>query len=61
MAYYTKKDPTIYHVCKNCYVGNNIERENLARGIPPGASLCQVCARLHRQRDCEAGTPTPAR
>lgn len=61
MAYYTRKDPTIYHVCKNCYVGNNIERENLVQGTPPGARLCEICARLQRERNCTPGKPTPAR
>jgi len=61
MAYYTKKDPKIYHVCKNCKVGNNIERENLAQGIPPGTRLCKECEELQDKRQCIPGTPTPAR
>lgn len=59
-AYYTKNDLKIYHVCKNCYVANNIEREDLAEGVPPSARLCKVCEELQRQRACTPGTPTPA-
>jgi len=61
MAYYTKNDPSIYHVCENCTVGNKIEKENLREGIPPGAKLCDECASLQREGKCIYGTPLPAR
>jgi len=63
MAYYsTEKDPPeVYHVCRNCTKGNNIEKRYLAEGKPPGARLCEDCARLQRQGQCIPGTPTPAR
>ena len=63
MAYYsTEKDrPDRYHECKNCHVGNNIGKQYLAEGKPPGARLCEICARLQRQGNCTPGTPIPAR
>jgi hypothetical protein len=61
MAYYSKESPSVYHVCRNCHVGNNIERENLKQGTPPGAKLCDECERLQREGKCNYGTPTPAR
>lgn len=59
-AYYTKKDPSIYHVCKNCKEGNNIEKGKLVPGRAPGAKLCKRCADLQREGECAPGTPTPA-
>ena len=61
MSYYSKRDPTIYHSCKNCTVGNNIEKENLSEGQPTGARLCKDCADLQREGRCTPGTPTPAK
>lgn len=61
MAYYKQAQPEIYHVCKNCHVGNNIEARNLREGQPPGARLCEVCDALRRDNNCTPGTPTPAR
>jgi hypothetical protein len=61
MAYHTTKDPKIYHACKNCTVGNNIEKENLAQGIPSGARLCKECQDLQANNRCIPGTPSPAR
>lgn len=60
MAYYTKKDLTIYHQCKNCTVGNNIEKTNLVQGQPPGARLCKECQDLQTKGRCTPGTPSPA-
>ena len=61
MAYYSKKEPLVYHLCRNCHAGNNIERENLKEGIPTGAKLCDECARLRDEGKCNYGTPIPAR
>jgi len=61
MAYYSQAQPQIYHVCKNCHVGNNIEARNLREGQPEGARLCETCAKLHNEGQCVPGTPTPAR
>ena len=61
MAYYSKLQLDIYHVCKNCHVGNNIETENLREGQPAEARLCNTCNDLRSKGDCTSGTPTPAR
>ena len=61
MAYYSIKVLNIYHVCKNCTVGNDIEKENLKVGQPAGARLCDECKDLQGQYKCEPGVPTPAR
>ena len=61
MAYYSKLDPSIYHVCRNCHLGNNIEAENLREGQPSNAKLCDTCADLQKQGRCERGIPIPAR
>ncbi len=64
MAYYTskiRKDRAVYHVCKSCTVGNNIEKEYLVVGVPTGARLCEVCRELQLKRRCAPGVPTPAR
>ncbi|MBU0611007.1 MAG: hypothetical protein KKI08_24210 [Armatimonadetes bacterium] len=60
MAYHSKLDTSIYHECKNCTVGNNIEKANLKEGKPAGASKCKVCATLQSEKKCTWGTPTPA-
>ncbi len=36
----------VYHNDTNCNTGNNIEKENLARG-KNGRRLCKECKRLH--------------
>lgn len=61
MAYYSKLDPSVYHMCRNCTKGNNIEAENLVEGQPPGAKLCDECEDKQRRGECVPGTPTPAR
>jgi len=61
MAYYSKLDTTVYHTCRNCTVGNNIESHNLANGQPAGARLCRDCQQLQSDGNCTPGTPTPAR
>lgn len=61
MAYYSKLDSSIYHTCKNCTVGNNIEKANLREGQPAGARLCRTCSDLRSQGNCKPGTPTPAK
>ncbi len=61
MSYYSRLDSSIYHTCRNCHVGNNIERENLREGQPAGARLCNECSDLRNRGNCQPGTPTPAR
>ncbi len=61
-AYYSNAElePKIYHICPNCYLGNNIEELNLSDGKPQGAELCQNCARLRDKGKCVSGTMDPA-
>jgi len=61
MAYHTKLDLDIYHTCRNCSVGNNIDKANLREGKPGAAKLCKVCKDLQAEGNCKPGTPTPAR
>jgi len=63
VAYYStaETDPKVYHVCRNCHVGNNIGKQYLAVGKPPGYRLCKRCKELQDNGDCEPGIPTPAR
>ena len=64
MAYYSKLEKDVYHICKNCTKGNNIEKENLHEGQPPEARLCEECADLISPSisgKCISGTPTPAK
>ena len=52
MAYYSKLKPTVYHLYKNCHVGNNMVKGNLKKGTPPividgkKLNLCHRCAQL---------------
>ncbi len=41
-AYYSK-DSDVYHVCKNCTLGDNIESDKLETGKPGKRHLCQRC------------------
>jgi hypothetical protein len=73
MAYYSKEHPRpkIYHVCQNCFLGQNIERAQLRRGKPKDFKgrdgklkkprVCKICAKLCRVGDCIPGAPIPAR
>ena len=62
MPYWSSAKTGVYHTCKNCTVGNNIESHNLRQGTPPpGAVQCQTCKDLEHQRNCAPGVPTPAR
>ncbi len=60
--YYSNAElkPKIYHLCPNCYLGNNIEELNLSNGRPQGAELCQNCARLRNKGKCVSGDMIPA-
>lgn len=67
MAYYSKLRPTVYHICKNCNVGNNMVKENLGIGMPPPIKgrggklkeprLCKTCAALKKADKCVPGIP----
>jgi hypothetical protein len=59
--HYSKERPEIYHECANCYLGNNIEGENLIEGKPRGAKLCKNCAGLQKKDRCILGVPIPAK
>jgi len=61
MAYHSTKSEGIYHECRNCDVGNNIEKKYLKEGKPAGAVLCKRCRELKDQGKCVPGTPIPAR
>ena len=61
MAYHSTMSPGVYHECKNCTVGNNIERQYLREGKPGAATLCQQCDDKQKNKSCTWGTPTPAR
>jgi len=61
MAYHSTLTMSVYHECKNCTVGNNIEAKYLVEGKPQGAALCKACEQLQSQNKCSWGTPTPAR
>ncbi len=41
-----------YHVCSNCHLGNNIERENRRDGTGNNTTMCDECARLIREGAC---------
>lgn len=49
--YHTKKSTEVYHVCKGCTVGNNIESENHTGG-KGRKRLCSICEQLVRERKC---------
>jgi len=40
---YYSKDSDVYHKCKNCTIGDNIEPDKLERGNPGRRHLCQRC------------------
>ena len=62
MAYWSAINTGVYHTCKNCTVGNNIESHNLKTGTPPTGSVkCRSCRDLEDGNDCSPGAPTPAR
>jgi len=66
-TYYSKERPEIFHICQNCYLGQNIERNNLIANQPPivrrrkKPRLCKTCVRLCIGGKCIPGTPIPAR
>ncbi len=69
MAYYSRLVRGIYHECRNCEVGNNIEEHNLLRGKPKPVKgrngkiknprLCKVCEDLRNEVRCVPGVPPP--
>jgi len=59
MAYYSGLRPEIYHVCKNCHIGNNIVPKNLREGWPRQAGLCEVCVKLQGEGKCVPSVPKP--
>jgi hypothetical protein len=65
-TYYSKERPEIFHMCQNCYLGQNIEKKNLVANKPPRVKngkkpkLCTVCVKLCVEGKCITGTPIPA-
>lgn len=62
-TYYSKESPEIFHMCQNCYLGQNIEDKNLVANKPPlveNARLCKICAKLCIEGKCVTGAPIPA-
>jgi hypothetical protein len=49
---YYSEDSDVYHDCKNCTLGDNIESDKLERGNPGRRRLCQRC------KDIKAGRVT---
>jgi len=49
---YFSVDSDVYHTCKNCTLGDNIEKDKLKRGNPGRRHLCQRC------KDIQAGRVT---
>lgn len=48
MAYYSIKG-NVYHLYPNCYLGNNIEKENLKEGTGH-KKLCDVCKKMKEKK-----------
>ena len=61
MTYYSGLRPEIYHLFKNCYIGNNIDPRNLREGQPRQARICEVCAELQSEGKGVLGVPLPAK
>jgi len=62
-TYYSKESPEIFHMCQNCFLGQNIEADNLVANQPPlvkNARLCKICVKLCIAGKCITGTPIPA-
>ncbi len=49
--FHSSQHPGVYHVCSNCYEGNNIEKQYKKSGLG-GGTLCQTCKRLMSQAKC---------
>jgi hypothetical protein len=66
-TYYSKKCPQIFHICQNCFLGQNIEEANLVKDKPPVVKdgkeprLCKVCTKVCITGKCMVGTPIPAK
>lgn len=45
MPYYSK-DSDVYHTCKNCVLGHNIESDKLEKGKPGKRRLCKHCKEI---------------
>ena len=62
MVYWSAKKTNIYHTCKNCTVGKNIESHNLRIGTPYFLSAkCSDCKELEQQNKSNLDIPTFAR
>ncbi|MBA7560392.1 hypothetical protein ES708_02017 [subsurface metagenome] len=65
-TYYSKESPKIFHMCQNCFLGQNIEKKNLVPNQPPQKmgrkkpKLCKICVKLCIGGKCITGAPIPA-
>jgi len=63
-TYYSKASPETFHMCQNCFLGQNIEKKNLVANKPPpknkNAKLCRICVKLCVEGKCVTGAPIPA-
>ena len=64
-TYYSTESPEIFHICQNCFLGQNIDEENLVANQPPldlgrkKARLCKTCVKLCIGGECITGTHIP--
>lgn len=49
----------LYHECRNCTIGKNVESYDVRDGIPPRARLCDECSKLSKENRCQPGKPIP--
>jgi hypothetical protein len=66
-TYFSSKCPEIFHICQNCFLGQNIEKKSLVEGEPKPVKgrggkikrprLCKVCTKMCILGKCKTGTP----
>jgi len=47
--YHTDEETKVYHIYKECILGNNIEKENVQKGTG-GHRPCKRCKKIQRGR-----------
>ena len=47
--YYTDEETKVYHIYKDCVLGNNIEKKNKQRGTG-GHRSCKRCKGIQKRR-----------
>ncbi len=48
----TKSDANIFHLCRNCIDGNDIEKEYRCAGKGDNTDLCEKCRELIQNNNC---------